>query len=740
MSEPVKVAPPAPSQDRFVSESGEKSEEKAHDIPLPPNLRLYDRDDSSGAASFRRRTSVEDEEGSRYYFISEPSLSEDPSDSFRGGVSPHSSHLHGYSSPGGNTSISSKEGMSHGSPSRGNRKRPVFWEENQSLLGPMKDEEGDDNLLDGGNEKKEHMVKGIHSQIRSDEQTLEKKLIVVSVEMTTEGKKKDYGSLDVPSRKVDSTQKAHRLTKDAASPDSAMYLSAQESFGAENDTDHSSNLSYESSSVEENANKWVSTDKLLSPKSPNVIALLKETNNTTERSHYESTEMNEDSYTHLNNITEAGLPSSELESNNNDEDQHVASPKDGSPNSRLSSSSVEKPNQISRRHTIPQSEEEEELDGHEGINSRPRRKRIHSNESSGKRSGHRRTRSGDDVAATLITGGNDWIGMSLDQLPMPDERENVEDDEEDTIEVLGESSNRPAQRRRGALSSSFNVNESTSETTPRRKTKKSPLQELKDEGGAAWDTIRGSSVGVDNVSQFDGEESSKIKLSSRFDPHTTPKIDDSAKTREPVRNSSILAGELSDESGSNSTFSWITNKQAASIKSISARENTESNLSDQSDELVISSLENEEERMKVSSKNVNHQEAKRSPMPNGRGKTSVGENLKFLEEQRKKSEAYEAHMRTLGRMPRFEKNYQPLFVDNTKKYPTYICPRCNTEQREFFTIASAPQYISSPAGYMVICFVIYVTASLFIFGLQVSLLFTSKLALIYLFSHSYANE
>eukprot|EP00539_Tryblionella_compressa_P001644 CAMPEP_0178745592 /NCGR_PEP_ID=MMETSP0744-20121128/7377_1 /TAXON_ID=913974 /ORGANISM="Nitzschia punctata, Strain CCMP561" /LENGTH=807 /DNA_ID=CAMNT_0020398785 /DNA_START=5 /DNA_END=2428 /DNA_ORIENTATION=- len=52
------------------------------------------------------------------------------------------------------------------------------------------------------------------------------------------------------------------------------------------------------------------------------------------------------------------------------------------------------------------------------------------------------------------------------------------------------------------------------------------------------------------------------------------------------------------------------------------------------------------------------------------------------------------------------------------KYPTYVCPICNTPQREFFTVSSAPRQFEGPGGFIAFYFAIYVIGSLYIFGLQ----------------------
>ena len=56
--------------------------------------------------------------------------------------------------------------------------------------------------------------------------------------------------------------------------------------------------------------------------------------------------------------------------------------------------------------------------------------------------------------------------------------------------------------------------------------------------------------------------------------------------------------------------------------------------------------------------------------------------------------------------------------DDNKMYRFYNCPYCGTRQREFFTVSSAPSQDSGPSSYLALYFALYVTASLFIFGLE----------------------
>ncbi|KAG7349622.1 TrkA-N domain containing protein [Nitzschia inconspicua] len=60
----------------------------------------------------------------------------------------------------------------------------------------------------------------------------------------------------------------------------------------------------------------------------------------------------------------------------------------------------------------------------------------------------------------------------------------------------------------------------------------------------------------------------------------------------------------------------------------------------------------------------------------------------------------------------------PGYDQDEDQYPTYICPVCNTRQREFFTVSSAPRQFEGPGGFIAFYFAIYVIGSLYIFGLQ----------------------
>jgi hypothetical protein len=58
------------------------------------------------------------------------------------------------------------------------------------------------------------------------------------------------------------------------------------------------------------------------------------------------------------------------------------------------------------------------------------------------------------------------------------------------------------------------------------------------------------------------------------------------------------------------------------------------------------------------------------------------------------------------------------YRSDDKMYSTFICPRCKTRQREFFTVENAAGRLEGPGSYLALYFAVYVVCSLFIFGLE----------------------
>ncbi|KAL7521155.1 hypothetical protein ACHAWX_005850 [Stephanocyclus meneghinianus] len=56
--------------------------------------------------------------------------------------------------------------------------------------------------------------------------------------------------------------------------------------------------------------------------------------------------------------------------------------------------------------------------------------------------------------------------------------------------------------------------------------------------------------------------------------------------------------------------------------------------------------------------------------------------------------------------------------DVVKQPPTFFCPNCKTRQRAFFDVTTAAGQFESPLGYLALYFALYVTSVLFVFGLE----------------------
>jgi len=337
----------------------------------------------------------------------------------------------------------------------------------------------------------------------------------------------------------------------------------------------------------------------------------------------------------------------------------------------------------------------------ESIKPRAQRKRIYSD---GKRAPkHRRKKSGDDVAATLLTGSADWIGMELDKLPLPSQNEEDEDDEEDIEKgTKGEEISLEESANFGNMRSEERANRRS-----RRKSSESPLRQLKEKGGDAWMTLRGNMPVAEfsKYAQSTEENETGMNLSSRFVPRVPkeeyiPKetsIPNSLARHESMGNASVSS--TGSQGTSTSAFSWISNR----ISLLSVKDETE-----RSDE-IFSALDNSTH---------NREPIHYTPIPEEFTNNTVGQTIDIQEQQRKNAAVYDAHMMTLND-PVDMQPYplQPtLETDDGKR--SFICPRCNTRQREFFTVATVPKTFENPISFMVVYFVVYVILALFIFGVE----------------------
>uniref|UniRef100_A0A7S3VAR4 Potassium channel domain-containing protein n=1 Tax=Chaetoceros debilis TaxID=122233 RepID=A0A7S3VAR4_9STRA len=369
------------------------------------------------------------------------------------------------------------------------------------------------------------------------------------------------------------------------------------------------------------------------------------------------------------------------------------------------------------------------------INLKPRRRRVGS---SGKGApGHRRTRSGDGAAATLLTGSSEWIGMELDNLPLPNQRD-VDVDEDEISKDEDIKNKNGIHRRRG-----------------KRKSKE----------GAAWNAIRNaiSADEEDLIGKAYNPLPMEESISTRFSPRIAGESGES--TIEGKEASLALGGGGTGDAPSSSFkplqrshsfgdysvstaeshFSWISNRTSlnyagdrSSVFSSDFLSGTERSLAsgigiDASGAAVAAAASEHGHGHGLSmmktppSGNLPHRNNhSHSPFgimnepkqqhPNDLTKNEIGNHFRpvgvgvgvgnHLHHQ--------AGLEILQKQSMLESERPRL----NKDCPTFKCPGCNTVQREFFTVSSAPKEFEGPAGYLVSYFVLYMILSLFIFGVE----------------------
>ena len=370
-------------------------------------------------------------------------------------------------------------------------------------------------------------------------------------------------------------------------------------------------------------------------------------------------------------------------------------------------------------------------------NIKPRRKRINSVDS--KR--HRRTRSGDDAAATLLTGSAEWAGMELHNLPLPKDREAYDDDQdEQDLNLLPEyKKDKSSSREREQGHAHGHVNLASRKLQRTRKSRRNVTV------SPAGETLVFQSISADDVDLMMDMARSPNALeegiSTRFSPRVAgaaavkpdPETADMSVTPTtmndwgssppfgPPPGSEIQRSmSFGDASASTveSNFSWISRGTATIAKEAELNNRAKDSgsasppLNDtRASNILTPPMTN---KLRLSTSLL-------EPMIIARAIPSIEKDIEMQEEQMKKEEFYDEHMRELRnappsptKAPRFQASGKP------GEFPTSTCPRCHTVQREFFTVASAGKRFESPAQYIALYFFMYMIMSLFIFGMEVS--------------------
>jgi hypothetical protein len=302
---------------------------------------------------------------------------------------------------------------------------------------------------------------------------------------------------------------------------------------------------------------------------------------------------------------------------------------------------------------------------------------------------HRRTRSGDDAAAMISTGSSDWVGMEMHNIPLPSERD-ADDDEDETAgshdQVIKDSIDFGKQRRRG----------------------------------------RNSQVGLGNIPNNDlnlyKEGTIEDGISTRFSPRIAADLKFEVADHfggSPLHRSHSF-GEAS-VSTADSSFSWISRGTSFIFKEPDHQKN-----SNPSDHVV-------HERDFLTSGRTNYKSLSSIPqsldkkiIPMGTPDLSAhvipdfDKDLEIQDEQGKHS--IPSKTKSMTESSKFSFDPSQSQAELEKNYPTFRCPKCNTLQREFFTVSSARTRFESPSQYIAIYFFIYMLMSLFIFGMEVSVI------------------
>ncbi len=398
---------------------------------------------------------------------------------------------------------------------------------------------------------------------------------------------------------------------------------------------------------------------------------------------------------------------------------------------------------------------------------RGHRRRLSSAEYGVTKTTHRRIRSGDDVAASLM-GNLDWHGMEVMQIPHPSDQLKHNHFEINKVDVKADQHNKTLHnmfakstgREKDSMAiEAHNLNmkkkvikrdsadeqkqvelsdTSQDEYIPPhwRKEKNSQTQYATDSSISSVEILAEKAArAAINAS----ENRQKMKKQSETKP-------DSPKKHKRVTSRESIDIHSTSSRGSNSShFSWISNGLSFFSGIASANgEDQEGNDSkrqskhkrsdpssfkylNQSFVSTNSKEKNDQSRtgiapnllQRILSPNSSHRVP--SPVDDSSYVFGQRENLNKKELEYKRIRAFDNHLRSLSAIKRVPRQNYEISDEEAKKVATYICPRCNTRQREFFTVATATRNFENPLGYLFVYFTIYVCASLFIFGLEVRL-------------------
>jgi Ion channel len=319
--------------------------------------------------------------------------------------------------------------------------------------------------------------------------------------------------------------------------------------------------------------------------------------------------------------------------------------------------------------------------------------------------GHKRTRSGDGAAATLLTGSRDWRGMEFHKIPLPAVEDAEDDDESHEV-----GANRRLQRHR-------------------RSPGERPVNIAAANGGPVENNRRN---GLNR-----GSRSSQPGPELSISLGCLPPLPDRENSK--GNNKGNLKNKVE---APDSRQAWVS--KMAQIHQKSSVETSTTSFSQARNSLQdsppqgggsINSLEQtpDEEDLSDSNSNGEGSNAPAAPIHKNRLHFDSSESLDLVEDMYEGRDirgtgqavlrARSSHnpfanfgKQSAEKAPRAA--FLPFTHDQDKEYQTFICPRCKTRQREFFTVENVAGQLEGPGSYLALYFFIYVMCSLFIFGLE----------------------
>ena len=310
--------------------------------------------------------------------------------------------------------------------------------------------------------------------------------------------------------------------------------------------------------------------------------------------------------------------------------------------------------------------------------------------------GHRRTRSGDAAAASMAVGGN-WKGMEQDNIPMPRSAEE-DDDDDDEEEDNSDQAVKSRQRKDTGQSTSQGTRDTYPGRAPRPPLAQSRL--TRSERTIKDTNAQRPQPRHQQRASYGGSTGNQMGGSGGWPAHQNPYQSWSpSPPSQPLTNS---------ERNYYNSFSSYSNQPSHS----GAVQQALNNFRDRydSDDSEDSDRDGPyEERFQS-----NREKRAQFDLDTSSDRYDTRIRPKYSE-----SPFANIGKKSSEKVPRRAFLPQTSIVeDDDQKYHYYTCPRCGSRQREFFSVATAPQQLDGPSSYLALYFCIYVVASLFIFGLE----------------------